>query len=150
MIKIKPPDVSSMCTGFTAVYKFHILAPLQPGQSAGYGGAATTHKQMNEWIWVHFTLGALIIAWCDASHSDCWIRCHGVIGGGPDVLTVHLMRIRMESWGQTGNWHWPNYNEQKAGNTKFTLAAFGLRSSSCRRRVLFIKNLTKWYIGLMK
>ena len=42
---------------------------------------ATTHKQMNEWIWVHFTLGALIIAWCDASHSDCWIRCHGAIGG---------------------------------------------------------------------
>ena len=49
MFKIKPPDVSSMCTGFTAVYKFHILAPLQPaGKSAGYGGAATTHKQMNE------------------------------------------------------------------------------------------------------
>ena len=34
---------------------------------------------MNEWIWVHFTLGAVIIAWCDASHSDCCIWCHSAL-----------------------------------------------------------------------
>ena len=56
-------------------------------------------------------------------------------------MSLHLILSRMESWGQTGNWHWPNYNEQKAGNTKFTLDIFGLRSS-CGRHVLFIKNLT--------
>ena len=47
-------------------YTHTFAARAKRGPSAGYR-AATTHKQMNEWIGVHYTLDAIIaLMWCQS------------------------------------------------------------------------------------